>query len=76
MFGGLSGQGGKGMGVEGLEMALFGNSGLWGNNLEGYDWVQEQVKRQAFSIINPGAKSNNAMFSDIGNILQKQITFL
>ena len=31
---------GEGMGQLGLEMALFSNQGLWGNNLDGQDWVR------------------------------------
>lgn len=39
---------GQGFDQLNLGMALVGNQSLWGNNLSGLDWVQDQMKRQAY----------------------------
>ena len=48
---------------------------MWGNNLSGADWVQEQIKRQAFNILSPGQQTQLNL-NDIQNIIEKQIIFL
>lgn len=40
------GWGGQNNGEMGLAMALFQNQGLWGNNVNGYEWVRVQDKLQ------------------------------
>ena len=48
---------------------------MWGNNLNGAAWVEEQIKRQAYSILVPGQQSTFNM-NEIQNILEKQIIFI
>lgn len=52
----------------GLQMALVANKSLWGNNLNGFDWVLDQCKRQAFDIVST-SDNPNFNLQDIGNIL-------
>jgi hypothetical protein len=40
-------------------MALFQNQSLWGNNLDGLDWVREQSKRQSYEIVKSNAGYSN-----------------
>lgn len=56
----------------GLEMTLMANRGLWGNNMDGVEWVKEQEKRQAYNIVSSG-QARNLVGSDIED---RQITFL
>lgn len=62
------------IGNTGFAMALMGNQSLWGNNLSGMDWIQEQIKRQSFNIVS--TEQGCIRMSDIKNILEEQITFL
>ncbi len=68
---------GQGFNQLNLGMALVGNQGLWGNNLDGLDWVKEQMKRQAYEIVGSN-KTGSLGFGteDLNDILQKQIIFL
>ena len=68
---------GQGLDQLNLGMALVGNQSLWGNNLSGLDWVQDQMKRQAYEIVGSDKTGSLGLGSgDFNDILQKQITFL
>lgn len=43
--------GGQNGGIESAMGALFANESVWGNNLNGFDWVKEQLVRQDYQII-------------------------
>ncbi len=68
--------GGQNGGIENAMGALFANQSVWGNNLDGFDWVKEQLARQDYQIIKVEEKSGNFNMNNLGDFLNKQITFL
>lgn len=52
----------------------YGNQQAWGNNLEGYDWVQLQNKLQHYALVNP--RQSNNIFDDPSDIIKKQVVFI
>lgn len=58
-----------------IAMALYANRNLWGNDLDGKAWVNEQKMRQASRIFNPHQGSPFNM-SEFGQFIEQQITFL
>lgn len=54
-------------------MALLANEKLWGNDLDGMDWVFGQMKRQAYQIV-PATQAKDAF--KVGDMGDCQMTYL